>query len=213
MATGYTHKIGEDPKFTFQQFAVGCMRAFGACIEQRDDDMNDAPKLRKKSKRDNYHFNKLNGIRERIKAFKKIKGSKLKERGLKRIVSGLRYNFEAIEREQKLRVRYEAMLKEARAYQPPTTEHENFKKFMIEQLESSLKFDCGGSYHTDAVIKLGRELTELSARSEKRRLKEEIDRDLEYHTKHFKEDMERDAGANKWIIDAYTSLGLPAPTV
>ncbi len=40
MPTGYTAGILDGKITTFQQFAKQCMRAFGATIHMRDDDMD-----------------------------------------------------------------------------------------------------------------------------------------------------------------------------
>ena len=58
MPTGYTADIYEGNDVSFRDFALKCARAFGACIEQRDDDANDKPKLIEKTK-DNYHIKRL----------------------------------------------------------------------------------------------------------------------------------------------------------
>ncbi|MEK6939176.1 MAG: hypothetical protein AABX31_00460, partial [Nanoarchaeota archaeon] len=59
--------------------------------------------------------------------------------------SALRAHNEALQGNNNLRTRYEAMLQEARNYQPPTKDHEEFKKFMVSQLEETIKFDCSYS--------------------------------------------------------------------
>ena len=41
------------------------------------------------------------------------------------------------------RQRYTDMLKQVRKWVPPTTEHMGLKRFMIEQLEQSIRLDCG----------------------------------------------------------------------
>ncbi|VTR91619.1 unnamed protein product [Gemmata massiliana] len=38
------------------------------------------------------------------------------------------------------------MLEHVRAWEPPSTDHENLKQFMIDQLRESIDFDCRGEY-------------------------------------------------------------------
>jgi len=45
MPTGYTAKLCEGEQ-SFGEFALGCARAFGACVMQREDSMDDLPKAR-----------------------------------------------------------------------------------------------------------------------------------------------------------------------
>jgi len=47
--------------------------------------------------------------------------------------------------------RYEQMLCRARAWVPPSKEHENLKQFMIDQLVGSIQFDCHASYHQEQI--------------------------------------------------------------
>ena len=63
MATGYTHSIKND--ITFEQFALLCARAFGACIEMRDDP-TDKP-IPKKFKVDSYHAKELKEAKTKLK--------------------------------------------------------------------------------------------------------------------------------------------------
>ena len=43
MPTGYTDKIVNDQ--SFEDFLLGCARAFGACVHQYDEAMNEKPRL------------------------------------------------------------------------------------------------------------------------------------------------------------------------
>ena len=47
MPTGYTTDIYNGKDVTFKDFALKCARAFGACIHQREDNIDDLPKLKK----------------------------------------------------------------------------------------------------------------------------------------------------------------------
>lgn len=45
MPSCYTSDIADGKDVSFNDFVLKCARAFGACIEQRDDNANDKPKL------------------------------------------------------------------------------------------------------------------------------------------------------------------------
>ena len=44
MPTGYTAIIEDKPGLTLREFALRCARGMGACIMQRDDNMDEPPK-------------------------------------------------------------------------------------------------------------------------------------------------------------------------
>ncbi len=46
MPSGYTENIYYGKKVAFKDFALGCARAFGACVMQRDDPADVKPKIR-----------------------------------------------------------------------------------------------------------------------------------------------------------------------
>ena len=53
MPTGYTSIIEDKPGLTLREFALRCARGMGACIMQRDDDMDEPPKAPEPS---DYHL-------------------------------------------------------------------------------------------------------------------------------------------------------------
>ena len=65
MPTGYTEDIYNGKDVTFKDFALKCARAFGACVHQREDNIDDPPRL--KIADTSYYEEKL----KKAKAFKK----------------------------------------------------------------------------------------------------------------------------------------------
>jgi len=49
---------------------------------------------------------------------------------------------EFVKKNNLVRKRYEDMLSKVRKWKPPTPDHVDLKKFMIQQLEDSIEFDC-----------------------------------------------------------------------
>ena len=193
MPSGYTSDIADGKDVSFNDFALKCARAFGACIEQRDDNANDKPKLIERNNEDNYHLEEL----EKAKMWK----SPTKEEFDDYVTESSAYYNEQIDKQNKLKVSYEDMLVKANKWVPPTTEHEGLKKFMIEQLSESLRHDCGNDYQ--------RELLQINSYTHAEYVDDMRDsnkRNIEYHTEQLKKDNKRVDTRNAWISALYKSL-------
>ena len=64
MPSGYTENIYYGKEVAFKDFALGCARAFGACVMQRDDPADEKPKIMPE---ESYHTEEL----KKLKKFKK----------------------------------------------------------------------------------------------------------------------------------------------
>ena len=193
MPTGYTADIYEGKNVSFRDFALKCARAFGACIEQRDDDANDKPKLIEKTK-DNYHIKKL----EEAKKWNKPTKAEFDDYVKKQIA----YCNEQNEKQLKLKASYQKMLDKVNDWNPPTKEHEGLKKFMISQLTESLDFDCGNDYYQREL----NNIKQLTYNQYVKNMRASNKRDIEYHTNELKKDNERTDNRNAWISALYKSL-------
>ena len=193
MPQGYTTDIYEGKNISFRDFALKCARAFGACIEQRDDDLNDKPKLVEKTN-DNHSLRKIN----EAKLWKKPTKAEFDAYVKKQTA----YCNKEIDEKNKLKASYLKMLDKAKAWTPPTEEHEGLKKFMIEQLTGSLDFDCSNHYYEQ-------ELKKLQHYTYKEYVKDMSDsnkRDIAYYTEQLKKENERVDNRNEWISALYKSL-------
>ncbi len=193
MPTGYTADIYEGKDISFSDFALKCARAFGACIEQRDDDPNDKPKLIEKTK-DSYNIKKL----EEAKKWKKPTKAEFDAYVKKQTA----YYNEQIDKQNKLKASYQRMLDKANAWTPPTKEHEGLKKFMINQLTESMEFDCSNDYYQREL----NNIKQLTYNQYVNDMRDSNRRDIEYHTNALKEDNERVDTRNAWISALYKSL-------
>lgn len=194
MPTGYTADIYEGKNVSFSDFALLCARAFGACIEQRDDDANDKPKLIEKNDKDNYNIKRL----EEAKMWKKPTKAEFDDYVKKQTA----YYNEQIDKQNKLKASYQQMLDKANDWTPPTSEHEGLKQFMIDQLSESLKFDCGNHYYKRELI----DVQHLTYEKYVNDMRASNKRDIEYHTEQLKKDNERVDARNEWISALYKSL-------
>lgn len=193
MPTGYTADIYDGKDISFSDFALKCARAFGACIEQRDDDANDKPKLIEKTK-DNYHIKRI----EEAKKWKKPTKAEFDDYVKKQID----YCNEQNEKQLKLKASYQQMLDKVNDWAPPTSEHEGLKKFMIEQLTNSLEFDCSNDYYKREQLLIRTYTYNQYVKD----MRDSNKRDIEYHTNELKKENERTDTRNAWISALYKSL-------
>lgn len=192
MPTGYTSPIYDNKDVSFKDFALNCARAFSACVHQRDDNVTDKPKLRELDIQ--YHLNELEEAKNQ-KIPTEIEFEAYKKQKLDEAHADMKKNVE-------LRERYEKMLENAKNWNPPTPEHAGLKKFMIEQLESSLKFDCNEKYRENDINTL--EVMEYS--DYVKQLKKDNKWSIEYHTEAIEKEKKSVETVNKWITALYENL-------
>ena len=191
MPTGYTSDIYNGKDVSFRDFALNCARAFGACVMQRDDPADEKPKIMPE---ESYHADKLKEIGKFKKPTKTKFNNYIKEQTA--------YWQESIDKKKKLQIAYDIKIKEAQNWTPPTPEHEGLKKFMIEQLTESMKFDCDGDFYESELISLKALTYEKYVLKEK----SEYERSIVFHTEYLKKDLNTIRQRNKWIQDLYNSL-------
>lgn len=196
MPTGYTSELHDGKPITRNEFILQCSRAMGAAIMQRDDSPK-AP-LRLPKFETDYSDERLAKAKADLDKYRAIPIE---------LADGEAFNdYEAAlarwrEREQERRDmegRYRGMLAEVAGWRPPTPDHQGLKDFMVEQLQSSIEFDCGAM---DPPVPL----TGEEYRDQKIAMAE---RDIEYHTRSRAESIERTKGRRDWITALADSLGV-----
>jgi hypothetical protein len=198
MPTGYTSEIGTKDNLTFKEFTLKCARAFGACIHQRDDSSNTLPK---KQEVDKYHLDELNSAIKKLKNFKKTSKKVLRQKMERDFLKRNKELLISIEKTHALQNKYKLMLKKVNNWIPPSTEHDGLKKFMIEQIAESIKWDCSTSYQEEGLSREKESFEEHYVAELK-----SLEDDIKYHEKKYNEDVERTNKANRWIEELYNSL-------
>jgi hypothetical protein len=143
MPTGYTSDIYEGKAVTFKDFALKCARAMGAGITQRDEPGDNEIHFQEI---DDFYYKKVQNAKADLSRALSRSVDYWEEQQRREIAEAIKYRDDYLENQDNLRSRYDHMLNEVRNWVPPTSEHDGLKKFMIEQLESSIEFDTGGSY-------------------------------------------------------------------
>jgi len=196
MPTGYTSKIADG--ISFEDFIMSCARAFGALVIMRDDPLNKT--IPQEFRPSDYHKNKLVEIEKELAEVKVLSSREALTKAKKEYQALLDGKEKGIRKAGELQRKYEEMLIKVKQWNPPTSDHIGLKDFMIEQITSSIKFDCGTSCYEEQQIKL---LTGSEWRAKRIQL---LQKAVAYHTKEHLNEVARVAGRNDWIKKLRESL-------
>ena len=198
MSTGYTSYIGDG--CDFKTFAMQCARAFGACIDMRDE--SSSTPIPESFKPSNYHLEKKHAAEQKLRKFKSFKKEDWEKLAKKTFEEEFARNQKYIDQAKTLLTKYKNMLEKVRAWSPPTEEHQNLKRFMIEQIEGSIEFDCNTKSWEFTLKNI--------VLHEWQNFKEEqlarVFRDIAYHDEEYKKEVERARKNSEWVNALRESL-------
>ena len=203
MPTGYTVGIIDGKTATFQDFAKQCMRAFGATIHMRDENMDKEYEPRTPS---DYHTEALEKAKEKLKQAETLTDAELIEMRTKELEETKKFHLESIAKIKVTRAKLEEFLAKAIEFKAPTPEHEGLRKFMIEQLQSTIDFDGKTDYHDKALPQVEMELKNIDANQIRFSMIADANKDITYHLKEYKEELKRCAESNAWVETLLGSL-------
>lgn len=194
MPTGYTAKL-YDGEQSFEDFVLGCARAFGALITLRDSP--EAP-IPESFEPDNYHRDKL---REAFARLQEVNAWTSTEAEARRDAAYERSHQQWAESKARTDAqvaRYRAMLAEVQAWRPPPA-LANLQAFMVEQLTGTIDFDGHNSSEPQRQpVVTWWEAQHQSAMS-----------DITYHYDERRKDEERAESRSAWVRALRDSLGQP----
>jgi len=188
MPSAYTAPIKDG--ITFEQFAMNCARAFGALIEMRD--MPDGAEIPERFEPSDYHIKALERERAALAELEALSPEQCETRAIAEFEKDEDYRLRALREARALQQKYESMLAMVRDWQPPSDDHQGMKDFMVQQIQDSIKFDCGVEYYeTPTERKTGAEwLADSLAR-----VRGSIARHEEGHAA----EVARTEGRNEWL--------------
>jgi len=203
MPTGYTAGILDGKVKTFSEFAKLCMKAFGACIHMRDDDMNAEYKPMIPS---SYYKDELEKAQKELEQAQTISDSKIICNRKKSLNKDKKYAEKRILEITDNKNKLKEFLKEAVEYVPPTKDHIGVKKFMIEQLHLTIENDGKTDYHDKELIEIENQLNNIDPIKIRKELIESAKEEIKYCTKHYQEEVNRCNENDKWVSDFLKSL-------
>jgi hypothetical protein len=192
MPTGYTHNIPEG--ITYREFMLQCVRAMGVLITMRDDPAS-AP-IPKAIKPSPYHKDRIAKAEEELARLEGLSMIEIEQECEDSNAAALRSYQEQRARSQHIRNAYEAMLTQVHEWEPPTEDHQGFKKFMAEQITESIRFDCHDIAEPVPSTPLDWHTRALEAAA----------RDLVYHQGEWAKEQKNAAGRSAWLTAFWESL-------
>lgn len=199
MPTGLTAGVAKGNVTSLRGFALICARQFGACIMQRDSDADEPPKLREESP---YYAESLAQAEARAAELATITLWEAEKAAQVEYESRCESHKQIETERTEARNRYNAVLSQVVAWQPPSPDHQALKDLMVQQLTEARRFDC--DFSDPYPI---RRSAEKYLAEERERARKECDRSAQ----GLGEERERVAKANAWITALYESLPVLAP--
>ncbi len=194
MPTGYTCKLCDGPQ-TFEDFALGCARAFGALVTMRDEDPSTP--IPKEFKPEAYHAEQSRAAQLSLARFKAMSEDKAERLAIAEYDAAVTAYHERREKNRNLRDRLGAMKRDVRAWVPPTPDHAGLKDFMFDQIEKTAEFD-GRDFGDKPRLVSGADYRLAGI--------EKAVADIAYHERAYKEEAARCKGRSEWIRELRDSL-------
>lgn len=188
MPTGYTAPIEEG--ISFKDFVLRCAKAFGACVTLRDDPM-DAP-IPDEFRISDYHEKALAAANSKAQELDGMTLEQAEKMAAAEHAAEMKRRQEYKEKNAALMVKYQDMLTQVEAWDPPTADHYELKNFMEKQIRESMRFDGPHSYYDEPVKRLtGVEWLEQT--------RERLFKDIEYQSAEHAKEVERVRVRNAWV--------------
>lgn len=204
MPTGYTAGIIDGEITTFEQFATQCTRAFGATIHMRDNPMDSPYEPRTPS---DYHTNSIQSKRERLEEIESMSDEKIVEDFNTQLEEDLKYHQTKMEEDKRNLEKLNSMLESAKSWIPPTEDHQPFRNFMIEQIESTIKVDGDPSYHVNKMVGIKKQMEEgINPKEYREETIQEIKSQISYHETEYQKELVRCKDSNDWMDKFFESI-------
>lgn len=187
MATGFTAPIYDNESIEFNDFVLRCARAFFYDLDEIPD----------KFEASDFHKKRIAKNEKQLELVSKMSKSNCSLAADEEYERAVKDRKKSIKDKTALKNRYETMLAKVEQW-TPTEEHKALKKFMIDQLQTSIDFDCHVFPEKEPVRVTGKQWKEEQIQ----RLTEDIKRDKEYHEK----EINRTKKENEWVKSLRQSL-------
>ena len=198
MPTGYTAELCEKEQ-SFALFALGCARAFGACIEQRESPQNELPKVPEEN---SYHETEHQAAVAEVARLESMPVVDRIALGKKKRQKEIADCNASIKRKTVVRNRILKMIDAVNQWQPPSPDHVGFKEFMLEQLGTTLNHDGDVEYYKRELNK-AKNSTPMSYYDDK---VESAKWSVKYHKENMEKEVDRNNGRKEWINALYDSF-------
>lgn len=203
MPTGFTAGILDGEIKTFSEFAKKCMRAFGATIHMRDEDIDKEYEERRPS---DYHVEEYEKAEKALNEINSMDDNELIKLHLKELEVEKDRIVKSIEKANSDRSKLTDMANQITRWNPPTDEHTNFKNFMLDQIQKTIEFDCHTDYYERRLRNIDESLSSMNPSEIRSEKIQEIKEDILYHETEHAAELKRCRDSNKWAKDLIDSL-------
>lgn len=196
MPTGYTAKLYEGQEQSFPEFVLSCAHAF--CIALRDAPIGSPiPEFVPDTKFYDEQIAKGNARLDVVRAWTDEEANTAA--GVAHEAALERWR-ESEAKSEAVHRRYEEMLAQVDQWTPPTENHVELKKFMHDQLLSSIEFDAGGFPRPERMSGAAYAAEQIRRAAS----------DVSYGTEHRAKELELAEANNAWAEALTASLSVPA---
>lgn len=200
MPTGYTAAIIEKDGISFEKFAMNCARAFGALVTMRDEP-NDA-EIPEEFKPSPYYTNAIAEAQKRIEELRAMTPEQQVEYGERKKAEGIQSAEKYAAGYRRNGERLNAMREKVLAWEAPSSDHQQMKVFMLEQIDSTIKYD-GTDDHSQ------RDIQRLTAKDPVSFYTDALAnamRDIGHYATHAQEESKRAEERTRWVRQLRESL-------
>jgi len=190
MPTGYTSDLYDGKSVAFEDFVLGCARAFGAWVHQRDEGAGN-PRAREIS---NYTVNNLAEAKQKLKSWLKANDDDKYDMWRDYADATEKRNSVYLADVATRNIRFQAMLDKVEQWSPPDG-LENLQNFMREQLS----YDIDKKPYVSEVIDYDEWLD-----TKDRGVRDSV----KYARERYDAEVESSKKSNEFTADLYASLGL-----
>ena len=205
MPSGLTCKIYSGEELSLRDFALRCIRQFGAGYFASQQGEKELPKDKAPIlKVDNYHERGILKAEEELEKWENLRNNLEEAQKLydEQYTANMQFNATVNEERKEIEKRYNTVLEKVKAWDIPV-EYTSLKELMLKQLKDSIEWDCTPytPYNKERVPI--EEWIEVKIRLAKR--------DLDYHTKELQEEKRRVEYDNKYLKGLYEALDKVEP--
>jgi len=184
MPTEYTEDLYKGKNVTFEEFVMKCAEAFEELTMIDEDGAKEIL---------DWHLRELENLNKRLSEIKSWNEEQAEQKAKKEYQEAI----QDFRQNTYICKRYKEMLNQVQKWIPPTSDHEDLKQFMIEQLEKSIEMDCGHNLHEPKCLS--------GAEYKQEELRKTYDA-IKYHRKSFKEIVKQIQRKRDWIYTLEESL-------
>ena len=197
MPTGYTADVLDGKITTLAEFAKTCIKNFAACSHMREDGPGAEYRPRVA---DSYYKEQLDAAFQTMTYLNDpAEWTAMASRCKQGILDKIEQYEASITKAKANRISTERMLVLVNDFDPPTSEYQGLKRFMIEQLETTLRFDCSTRFYEESLAELNTKLRDFNSVTAMQQLREQTSKDILRYNEEYIKERDHCETSNKWV--------------